>query len=125
VIEREPTPARSAVGTLPPVAREEHAPRDSTSDASGYANVRHESNHVRPSELSARGADRTLVALEDLGFALPDEHVRTAERADVQGLVARVEDEDALHRARSVAPDSASLVASVFSRECMIRATNA
>jgi hypothetical protein len=33
--------------------------------------------------------------------------VRTAQRADVQGLVARIEDEDALHRARSVAPVSA------------------
>jgi hypothetical protein len=30
--------------------------------------------------------------------------VRTAKRADVQGLVTRVEDEDALHRASSVAP---------------------
>ncbi len=28
----------------------------------------------------------------------------TAERADIQGLVARIEDEDALHRARSVPP---------------------
>jgi hypothetical protein len=58
---------------------------------------------VRSAELRARGTKGTIVALEDLGLALPDEDVRTAERADVQRLVARVEDEDALHRARSVA----------------------
>ena len=59
---------------------------------------------MRPLKARARGAERPVVALEDLRLALPDEHVRTAERTDVQGLVARIEDEDALHRARSVAP---------------------
>jgi hypothetical protein len=51
--------------------------------------------------------------------------VRTAERADVQGLVARVEDEDALHSARSVAPDSAPHAESRLFRYCMIRAISA
>ena len=59
---------------------------------------------MRPPKLRARRAERSIVALQDLGLALPDKHVRTAKRADVQGLVTRVEDEDALHRARSVAP---------------------
>jgi hypothetical protein len=104
VVEREPVSGRAAIDALPTVAREQHAARDPPGDTSGNADVRHEPNHVRPSKLRARRAEGSIVALEDLSLALPDEHVRTAKRADVQGLVARVEDEDALHRARSVAP---------------------
>ena len=103
VVEREPVSGRAAVDALPIVAREEHAARDPPGDASGNADVCHEPDHVGPSKLHARRAERPIVALQDLCFALPDEHVRTAKRADVQGLVTRVEDEDALHRARSVA----------------------
>jgi N-acetyl-gamma-glutamyl-phosphate reductase len=62
--------------------------------------------------------------LDDLRLPLPDEHVRTAERADVQRLVARIEDEDPLHRARNVAPGKADANAPLLhdtQHMCIIR----
>lgn len=121
VVEREPVSGRAAIDALPIVAREEHAARDPPGHASGNADVRHEPDHVRPPKLRARRAERSIVGLQDLSLALPDEHVRTAKRADVQGLVTRVEDEDALHRARSVAPVLPAPAVSGARHRCMIR----
>ena len=57
-------------------------------------------------EVRARRPKWTVMAFENLCPTLPDQHVGTAERADIQGLVARIEDENALHAARSVAASS-------------------
>ena len=42
------------------------------------------------------------MVLDDLGLALPDENVRTPIGAHVERLVARVQDENLMHRAASV-----------------------
>ena len=122
VVERQPVSTRPAVRALPPVTREEDAARDSPGDTARNPDVRPEADHVRPLKARARGAERPVVALEDLRLALPDEYVRAAERTDVQGLVARIEDEDALHRARSVAPVYAFPALAERQAICMIRA---
>ena len=121
VVESQPVPARPAVRALPAVAREEHAARDSPGDTARNSDVGPEADHVRPLKARACGAERPVVTLEDLSLALPDEYVRTAERTDVQGLVARIEDEDALHRARSVAPVYAFSAMAESQAICMIR----
>jgi hypothetical protein len=44
---------------------------------------------------------RLVQLLEHLGLALEDEDVRAPDRADVQGLEARVQDENLLHFPKS------------------------
>jgi hypothetical protein len=56
---------------------------------------------VWPEKRVAGGAKWSRQVFEHLGFPLEDEHVRTPYGADVQRLVAGVEDEDLLHQAKS------------------------
>ena len=104
VVERQAVAAGSAVPALPAVPGEQHAAGDPPGHRARHAHVCDQPDDVRTRERRRRGAELAVACLEDLGTALPDEHVRTTERADVQRLVACIEDEYALHRAGSVAP---------------------
>ena len=117
VVEREPVALGPAVDALPAVAGEQDTARDALRDAARHPDVRHEPDDVRSREGRRRRPQRLTVALEHLGLPLPHEHVRATDRAHVQRLVARIQDEDALHRARNVAPASRSPRRS----GCMIR----
>ena len=96
VVERQPPGGGAAVDAAPAVTGEERAPRDLPLDRPRDADVLDEPDHVRPGVRVGRGAQGLGQALEDLGLALPDEHVRAPNRADVQRLVTRVQDEDLL-----------------------------
>ena len=74
-------------GDLPPV----HVARD--------PDVAHEPDHAGPRHLEPLGAKRSLAGLEHLRALLEDEHRGPAHRADVDGLVGGVEDEDTRARA--------------------------
>ena len=52
---------------------------------------------------------------DHLRLALEDEHVRAPQRAHVERLVTRVQDENLLHRGRKV-PDQATRIRAAFGR---------
>src|SRR5687768_4011274 len=108
VVERQPPGRGAAVDATPAVTGEERAPRDLPLDRAGHPHVLDEPDHVRPDVRVGRGAQALRQALEDLGLALPDEDVRTPNRADVQRLVACVQDEYLLQRADKLAQGTES-----------------
>src|SRR5205807_5928067 len=67
-----------------------------------HAHVIDEPDHVRPDEARFGGTEGFLEALDDLRLALVDEHVRPPHRANVERLVARVQDENMLQPGRKV-----------------------
>ena len=95
--------AVAAVDAAPSVPREERAPRDAPLDRARHPDVGDEADHVRAGVGVRRRPQRLVEPLDDLGLPLPDEHVRTPCGAHVQGLVARIEDQDVAHAARNVA----------------------
>src|SRR4051794_13125393 len=127
VVERKP-PRRAAVDAAPAVTREEGAAGDLALDRPRHPDVVHEPDHVRPGEGRRGGAEWSLERLDHLRLALEHEHVRAPNRADVQRLIARVQNEY-LHPLRNVAMATAgayrAIARSTASRSSGERATGA
>ncbi len=102
VVERQPAAGRAAVDAAPAVTREERAARDLALDDPRNADVVEEPDHVWPRELRRGRAKWSPELFDDLRLPLEHEHVRTSQRADVERLVTRVQDENLLHRVRKV-----------------------
>src|SRR3954454_22226816 len=96
VVEREPA-GRAAVDAPPAVASEKRAARDLPLHRARHADVADEPDHVRPHERGRRRPERTVERLEHLSLALEHEHVGTLDSAHVQGLIARIQNQD-LHQ---------------------------
>src|SRR5262249_30042837 len=95
VVDGQPRLRRAAVLTRPRIAREHRLAGDlAPMDVAGDADVGDEADHDRPLESHALGVELALAALDDLGLRLQDQHGRPADRAHVDRLVGRVEDED-------------------------------
>src|SRR4029077_17462234 len=95
---------RPAVHALPAVTSEERPTRDLPLHHPRNADVVHEPDDVWP-RIHRRGRAKWSVELFDhLRLALEDENVRAPERAHVQRLVTRVQDQYLLHGAEKCSP---------------------
>src|ERR1051326_5524830 len=96
-VEGQPAARGAAVHAAPAVPCEQRPPGDLPLDRPRHTDVGHEPDHVRPDEAARRRSQRLVEMLDHLRLALVDEHVRPPNRADVQRLVAGVQNEDMPH----------------------------
>ncbi len=94
VVERQPAAGRAAVDAAPAVSGKERPAGDLSLVRLGDADVLDEPDHVWSGERVGGGVQGRLVLLEHLRLPLEHEHMRAPNRADVQRLVARIEDEN-------------------------------
>ena len=97
VVERQPAARRAAVDAAPAVTGEERPARDLALDDPRNADVVHEPDDVWPRKLPRGRAKWSVELFDDLRLPLVDEHVRAPQRAHVERLVTRVQDENLLH----------------------------
>ena len=97
-VEREPPAGLAAVDAAPVVTCEERSPRDLALRGPRHVHVGDEPDHVGPGEGAGRRPQRLSELLDHLRLALEHEHVSTLDRRHVQGLIARVQNENVLHR---------------------------
>ena len=97
VVERQPPAARAAVDAAPAVTGEERAAGDLPLHHPRNADVVHEPDDVWPLERVRGRAKWSVELLDHLCLALEDEHVGAAQRAHVERLVTRIENENLLH----------------------------
>src|SRR4029079_19102888 len=92
VVEGQP-PRAPAVDATPAVTREERSARDLALHRARNADVVHEPDDVWPPKRVGGRAEWSIELLDDLCLPLVDEDVGTAQRAHVQRLIARVQNE--------------------------------
>jgi hypothetical protein len=81
----------------PAVSGEERAAGDPPLHHARDPDVVHEADDVWPLIRVSGRAEWSIQLFDHLGLALEDEHVRAAQRAHVERLVTRVENENLLH----------------------------
>ena len=96
MVERE-SAAAAAVDAPPAVAGEERSSGNLPLHRPRHPDVVDEADHMRSLEGRGGRMERQVVLLQDFGLALEHEDVCAPNRADVQRLVARVQDENLLH----------------------------
>ena len=100
VVDGEPGLLRAAVLAGPGVPREDRPAGDFS--AVGLARDPHvadEADHVGPLDRHVLGVKRALLLLEQLGLFLQQQHGGAPQRADVDRLIGRIEDQDPCHGA--------------------------
>ena len=123
VVERQPAAGRAAVDAAPAVTGKQGAAGDLPLHHPGHAHVVHEPDDVGPSIGVARGAEWSVQLLDDFSLPLVDEHVRAAQRAHIERLVTRIENENLLHRGRRVPAKEAIEVVSKSCQRPIARST--
>src|SRR5512144_1775904 len=94
VVDRQAWPARAAVLAGPAVPGQDRLARDAAPvDVSRDPHEADQADHLRPVDAHRLGAENVVATLEHLGLLLQDEDQRPAHRADVEWLVARVQDQ--------------------------------
>src|SRR5439155_13129297 len=97
VVEREAPGRRAAIDAAPAVTSEQSAARDLPLHHSGHSDVMHEPDHMWPLVGVSGRAEWSVELLDHLCVALEDEHVGAAQRAHIERLVTRIENENLLH----------------------------
>src|ERR671914_425916 len=116
MVERQAPAVLAAVDAAPAVPGEQGPSRDLPLDCARHSNIGEEADHMRPGIRVARRAQGLSKLLDHLGLALEDEYVRTSDRADVQWLIARVQDKNVRHWRKITNPTRISMRASAMRR---------
>ena len=106
MVERQPARRAAAVDAAPAVSREQRTPGDLSLHSPRHADVRDQTDHMRPGIGVRSRVQRLVELLDHLGLALEHEHMRAPNAGDVQRLVARIQDENLLHLAENLAKNS-------------------
>src|SRR5918992_567466 len=116
MVERQAPAVLAAVDAAPAVPGEQGPSRDLPLDGARHSNIGEEADHMRPGIRVARRAQGLSKLLDHLGLALEDEYVRTSDRADVQWLIARVQDKNVRHWRKITNPTRIRMRASAMRR---------